>query len=133
MTTPYERFRALARFPQLLNFAAKDEQLPASLRERAVIMAASFPVEAELRDLVARNHRGLPGSTADTLEDAIGWLHEVCACRTSSDELRDRCRRMAWHFPMLEEVRFQRAMAEQRSSLVSRPIGDWLQPSPGCS
>lgn len=64
MTTPFERFRALSCFPQMLSQAAADSMLSDHLRERAIKLLGEFPDEQQLLTLIDAGRHGLPRSVA---------------------------------------------------------------------
>jgi hypothetical protein len=77
MTTPHERFRALAHFIELLDVAVKDEHLPTELRHAAASLRHTFPQAQELTRLVESGRQGLPSAMADSLQQAVIWLNAL--------------------------------------------------------
>lgn len=129
MTTAFERFRALARFPQMLRLAHLDELVPAELRAGASMLLEVFPDEQELCALVDSGCQALPAEIAQTLEGAVLWLDGMGRTSSLSIELREWHRWTARHFPDLADVEWmQRDMSAVPTSLRT-PVNEWINPA----
>lgn len=80
MTTPNERFRALAHFIELLDLALYDESVPGHLRATAASIRRTFPDAVSLKELVDSGRQGLSAETADIFQRAVIWLNDLGRC-----------------------------------------------------
>jgi hypothetical protein len=127
MTTPQERFRALAHFIELLDLALRDELLPAHLRDPAAFLRRKFPDVAALAGLISSSQQGLSAEMAVTLHQAVLWLDELGRSKPLSPELQAWWRWMGRHFPTAGDVAEQREHAKHPPSFLRPPISAWLQ------
>ena len=129
MTTPNERFRALAHFIELLDLALDDESVPGHLRATAASIRRTFPDAVSLKELVDSGRQGLSAETADIFQRAVIWLNDLGRCGSLPPVLRRWWIWMDRHFPTAGDIEAQRETAGHQPSFLRPPIDAWLQPS----
>jgi hypothetical protein len=128
MTMPHERFRSIARLPEMLAIAAADDRIGVEMSGRAAELLARYPTDEMLRDLVASKHQGLPDDVAAALGDSIAWLGDLRGIETLSDDLVQWRRWVLRHYPQPWEVEDQRKAAGERTSVLWPSIDGWIRP-----
>jgi hypothetical protein len=128
VTTPFERYRALSRFPQMLAVAISDELISSDLRDRAATLLTEFPDEHRFCALVDSRCAGLPPGETQAVADAVRWLEDLAKHRTFSVELGQWLRWTLRHFPDRADVAWLRCeMAPPRNSF-GPTINEWINP-----
>lgn len=129
MTTPFERYRALARFPQMLTLATSDELLPTELQVRASQLLGEFPDERTLCALVDSGRQGLPPDVLQSLDDAAGWLQDLGKVPSLSVEMGQWHRWTTRHFPDRSSLECQRPDQVPMPKCLRTSINEWINPN----
>ncbi|WP_156374401.1 BPSL0761 family protein [Pseudorhodoferax sp. Leaf274] len=124
MTTPYERFKALANARDVLVAIQADRRLSPMLRSRADSVLPGYPEDRYFERLVNDNEIGLPQEVAASLSECSSLLHAVAAelRSRSSSELSKNLDRVMRHLPDVGEIDHLRTL-RLRANLVAHYAG----------